>query len=529
MTEEIVGYGTWYDKMAAQIISREKRLGRDLKLLRTESGIGASGLPHIGSLADAVRAHAVAQAISEQGYNSELVAFADDMDGLRKVPKGLPSSLRKYLGYPVSNIPDPWKCHESYGVHMSSLLLDALDKCGIDYTYKSGAEVYKKGLLKDEIETLLLNAGRVGEIIREEVGQEKYTEVLPYFPICGGCGRIYTTRAYSFSLKERRIYYKCEGTELKGKFIEGCGYEGEADYTKGEGKLSWKVEFAARWRALDIRFEAYGKDIADSVRVNDRICREILGYEPPLHARYEMFLDKGGRKISKSAGNVFTPQVWFRYGSPQSLMLLVLKRFVGTRTVSIEDIPRYMDELEELRDVFFNKKKVSDKKEEAKLKGLYLYCWVLKPPKIWKPHIPYRLLVDLASFAPKDQAVEFVKRKLSDYGYEIEDGELEMKIKYAINWVEDFRKVEKPKVEVSDAEKEALKELIDSIRRFEDGEEIQEAVFEIARKHNIKPNKFFKLLYGIILGSSRGPRFGPYVVLIGRERIASILEGAIKS
>ena len=117
------------------------------------------------------------------------------------------------------------------------------------------------------------------------------------------------------------------------------GYEGEADITKGEGKLTWKGEFAARWKALDIRFEAYGKDIADSVKINDRICREVLCFEPPSHAKYEMFLDKGGKKISKSAGNVFTPQVWFRYGSPQSLLLLMLKRFVGTRTLDVSDIP----------------------------------------------------------------------------------------------------------------------------------------------------------------------------------------------
>ncbi len=108
--------------------------------------------------------------------------------------------------------------------------------------------------------------------------------------------------------------------------------------------------------SIDIRFEAYGKDIADSVRINDRICREVLNFEPPSHAKYEMFLDKGGKKISKSAGNVFTPQVWFRYGFPQSLLLLMLKRFVGTRTLDVYDIPAYMNELDTLEDVYFGKR-----------------------------------------------------------------------------------------------------------------------------------------------------------------------------
>ncbi|RLI23535.1 lysine--tRNA ligase, partial [Candidatus Bathyarchaeota archaeon] len=229
MESKVIGHGTWYDKMAVQIIEREKRLGRSLDLLRTESGIGASGLPHIGSLADAARSHAVAQAIAEQGYKSELIAFSDDMDGLRKVPRGLPESLSKYIGFPVSTIPDPWGCHASFGGHMSSLLLDALDKCGIKYKFKSGFEVYKRGELKEEIETILKNFKRAGEIIKEEIGQEKYVEVLPYFAICERCGRIYTTRAYDFSIKEGRIFYRCEGAEIGGRKLEGCGYEGEAN------------------------------------------------------------------------------------------------------------------------------------------------------------------------------------------------------------------------------------------------------------------------------------------------------------
>ncbi len=354
MVEGIIGHGTWYDKVAVEIVERERRLGRSLDLIRTESGIGASGLPHVGSFGDATRSYAVTLALKEQGYESELVAFSDDKDGLRKVPRGLPRSLKKYLGYPVTSIPDPFgSCHGNFGEHVSALLLEALDACGVRYRFMSATEAYRRGLLNAQIEALLRNAQRVGEIVREEVGQEKYVEALPYFPVCGNCGRIYTTKAYEFLPKENRILYVCEGMEVKGRWLEGCGYKGEADYTKGEGKLSWKAgEFAARWTALGISFEAYGKDIADSVRVNDRICREVLGYEPPFHVQYEMFLDKSGRKISKSAGNVLTPQVWFRYGSPQSLLLLTLKRFVGTRTVSVTDIPQYMNELDELEDTY---------------------------------------------------------------------------------------------------------------------------------------------------------------------------------
>ena len=370
MSEETIGRGTWYDLMAKKVIDRERLLGRNMSKIRTEMGLGASGFPHIGSLGDAARSYTVTLALKGLSFDSELVAYCDDKDGLRKVPVGLSKDLEKYLGYPVSSIPDPFGCHESYGKHMSSLLLESLDKCGIEYRYFSAKEVYEAGLLLNEIRTILLNAKKVGEIVKEDVGQERYTEVLPFFPVCRNCGRIYTTKAYKFDPKTDKVSYKCEGLEIRGRLIEGCGYEGEADITKGEGKLTWKGEFAARWKALDIRFEAYGKDIADSVKINDRICREVLCFEPPSHAKYEMFLDKSGKKISKSAGNVFTPQVWFRYGSPPSLLLLMLKRFVGTRTLDVSDIPSYLNELDYLEDVYFSKKQVSEK-EAAKLRGLF--------------------------------------------------------------------------------------------------------------------------------------------------------------
>src|SRR3990170_2178679 len=416
MGEAIIGHGTWYDLMAQKVIERERKLGRSLDKVTTEMGLGASGFPHIGSLGDAARSYAVTLALREMGINSELVAFCDDKDGLRKVPAGLPKSLEKYLGFPVSSIPDPFGCHKSFGNHMSLLLLEALDKCRIEYNYLSATEIYDKGLLREEIRTLLLNAKKVGEIVKQEVGQERYTEVLPFFPVCEKCGRIYTTKAIEFNPKTDKVLYICEGLEIGGKRIEGCGHKGEASIIGG-GKLSWKGEFAARWKALDIRFEAYGKDIADSVRINDRICREVLCFEPPSHVRYEMFLDKGGRKISKSAGIVFTPQIWFRYGSPQSLLLLMLKRFVGTRTLDASDIPAYMNELDSLEDVYFGKKPTKDEKELVKLRGLFEHCWVMKPPKAPSIHVPYNLLAFLVKMAPKENTEEFLEEKLRSYSY----------------------------------------------------------------------------------------------------------------
>ena len=525
-SRKIIGHGTWMDKVAAELIEREKRLGRSLEMIRTESGLGASGIPHVGSMADAVRAYGVTLALRELGYRSESIAFTDDMDGLRKVPAGMPRELEEYLLMPVSSIPDPYGCHESYASHMSGMLREALERAGIECKYMSGRQAYASGILSESIHQILLNARRIGEKIEELTGQAKFKQILPYFAICKECGRIYTTQAYEYDPKRRVVRYRCVGVEVGGRYFQGCGYEGEADIRRDDGKLAWKTEFAARWKALDIRFEAYGKDIADSVKINDWVSKEVLGFEPPMHVRYEMFLDASGRKISKSLGNVFTPQLWYRYGSPQSLLLLLFKRATGTRILTLQTIPRLMDELDFLEDVYFDKIKVEDELERAKLKGLYLYSHLLKPPKKPSTHIPYSLIVELAVAAPEDKGREFVVSRLRKYGYEI-DERAEEKIRLALNYAADLGVVERKPVKLSDQERKAILELIEEIEAAESAEEVQSAIFQAARNNGLSPRSFFKVLYQIFLGRDRGPRLGPYIWDLGKSRAVEILRSNV--
>jgi len=529
--KKAIGRGTWIDKIAYEMLEREKRLDRKPDVIRAESGLGASGFPHIGSLADCARAYVVKLAAEDLGWKSEYIAFSDDMDGLRKVPAGLPEDLVKYLGFPVTSIPDPFSCHGSYGEHMSSLLTDALDKSGIQYQFISATQAYRQGLYTAQTETILANSTLVGQIIQRELAQEKYVERLPYFPVCGRCGRIYTTHAHEWKPKEGKILYKCEGVDLRGRWLEGCRYEGESDYRKGEGKLSWKVEFAARWAALKINFEAYGKDIADSVRVNDKIMEEVMHIPPPFHVRYELFLDKGGKKISKSTGNVFTPQVWFRYGSPQALLLLMFKRIVGTREISIIDIPRYVDELVELEKVYTSAIKVEDPKELQKLRGIYEYCWLLKPPKKPMTRIPYNLLVYLARVAPKGSELSYIEEKLKEYGHssDVLAQDFRSRVEYAMNWATDFHEIGETKIELMENERLALSDLLQVLEKDVDEKTVQNSIFNIAKGRNLEPKRVFELVYRILVGEPRGPRLGPYIVAMGKENVSEALKRVIET
>jgi len=517
----IIGKGTWLDKVAYHVIEREKSLGRDMSLVRVESGLGASGIPHLGSFSDVARAYGVKMAVEVQGFKSELISFADDMDGLRKVPVGFPDWLNEHLAEPVSRIKDPFGCHESFGSHIGSLLTESLDKVGIEYKYMRGSEVYKKGLLIEQIRKVLINSEKIGNKLKETLGQEKFTKALPYFIICPKCGRIYTTEAISYDPKTDRVHFKCKGTKIRGRLIPGCGYEGDIDIKEGEGKLSWKVELASRWSALGIRFEAYGKDIADSVKFNDWVADEILGYPHPYHVKYEMFLDKGGKKLSKSAGNVITPQAWLRYGTKQSLMLLMYKRIKGAREVSIEDVPSYMEEFDRLEEGYFKKS------IPPKLKGLYEYVNLLKIPEKMPVHVPYRLLVQLATIAPEDNYIDFIKKRLIAYGYKEIDNLLIEKIQLAYNMARDRVTVVQVQVQLNDQEKEAVRKLIEALKTSKDGTSIQNSIYEIAKSTGLKPSEFFKKLYKIIFGSDNGPRLGYYIADVGPEKIAEMLKKAL--
>jgi lysyl-tRNA synthetase class 1 len=533
---EILGKGTWIDKIAHDLVERERKLGRNTGLIRVESGLGASGIPHIGSMGDAVRAYGVTLALQNLGYKSELIAYSDDMDGLRKIPYGLPEYLRNEIAKPVSEISDPFgNCHNSYGAHMSSLLLEGLDRVGVRYKFQSGTEAYKNNILSKQIDTILRNSDRLGMGIQALIGQDKYNQTLPYFPICRNCGRLYVAKAKEYFPEDEKVSYSCSDTRIGDEIIKGCEYNGESDIHDGHGKLAWKVEFAARWQAFDIRFEAYGKDIMDSVRINDWVSNDVLGYSHPLHLRYEMFLDKIGQKISKSKGNVLTPQMWLEYGTPESLLLLLFKRVTGTRHVSLDDIPSLMDEYDYYEDLYFDIVQEENQIKLAKLKGIYEYVNHLRPSPNPTKHVPYRLLVQQALlFSADDERVEKVYGRLAKYGIiTAEDAALTNKIRLASNWADDhgLRNERRSELGLTDRDRHALIELIQALEEFKGKEtlddspkNLQSMIFDISRRNGIGIKEFFTLLYRILVGADRGPRIGNYVLDLGIERTCKLVQ-----
>jgi lysyl-tRNA synthetase class 1 len=245
-----------------------------------------------------------------------------------------------------------------------------------------------------------------------------------------------------------------------------------------------------------------------------------------------MFLDKGGKKISKSTGNVLTPQKWMKYGTPQSILLLLFKRITGTRHISIDDVPSLMDEYDLYEDLYFGKLKETNESKLIKVRGIYEYVNHLNSPNKNSNHVPYRLLVQQTSLFEGEDRVDKVYERLKKYRLVSEKSkELIQKIQLAFNWSQDILGNEEFQNILLDIEqKKALMELVSNLRSYQINEDndvandIQTLIYETSKKHEIEPKNFFRLLYQILINSERGPKLGNYLIDLGIARTCEIIE-----
>src|ERR1700733_5870571 len=334
MSENTPSPLSWPFREAERVAERLKQKGKEFALF--ETGYGPSGLPHIGTFGEVARTSWVRKAFTElTGLPSKLLAFSDDMDGLRKVPDNVPNKemLKQFLGRPLTKVPDPFGTHESFGAHNNARLRSFLDSFGFDYEFASSSDYYQSGKFDDALLHVLARHAEIVEIIRPTLGPERRATYSPILPIHPRTGIVMQVPIEQVDVANGTVIWLDPDT----------GVRFETAVTGGAAKLQWKADWAMRWYALDVDYEMSGKDLIDSVKLSSSIGR-ALGAEPPVCLTYELFLDENGQKISKSKGNGLSVEQWLTYAPPESLAQFMYHAPQRAKRLFFDVIPRAADD-----------------------------------------------------------------------------------------------------------------------------------------------------------------------------------------
>ena len=490
----------WPQQEAERIVERFPDV--DTYLLQT--GFGPSGHPHMGTVGEVVRTHFVAMALEDMGKKSVIQVFSDDMDGLRKIPSNIDAPwLEEHLGKPVSAIPDPYGCCDSFSAHMNKELREMLDATGIPYKFVSAAGAYKGGTYNDVLKLAILRIDQILKVILPTLREENRGGWFPIMPVCEQCGRVNTTKVLDHDAENASLKYSCT-EELKGAV--GCGHQGTQPVGDGRSKFGWKADWGSRWAVFGINYEMYGKDLIESAKLSKQIAK-ILGGRPPVDMFYEMFLDETGKKISKSVGTGLSVENFTRWGIPESLNYLMFKNPRQQKKLSNDTVVQYMDEV---------LKMTPDNPE-------YKYIYFAGP----RPTVPiiFSDLINIVS-AVGVTDIPVLKDFIVDvYGPEIEEhwDYIQELLQLAINYYTDFILPERSFPSLSAEESGLVDKFLDLIDRETDADLLQTGTYTIAKEAGVPPKDFFKLLYQVILGKPSGPRIGGFVAQMGAERIKDII------
>ncbi|SEN60167.1 lysyl-tRNA synthetase, class I [Pseudorhodobacter antarcticus] len=504
----------WPFEEARAILKRYEKKAPEKGYVLFETGYGPSGLPHIGTFGEVARTTMIRRAFEIiSDIPTRLICFSDDVDGMRKVPSNVPNQdmLRDHMQMPLTSVPDPHDEYDSFGAHNNAMLRRFLDTFGFEYEFISATEFYKSGKFDDTLRLCAERYDGIMAIMLKSLREERQQTYSAFLPIHPETGRVLYVPMKHVDAREGTI-----------TFDDETGREWTLPVTGGQVKLQWKPDFGARWAALGVDFEMYGKDHSTNTPIYDGIC-EVLGGRKPNHMTYELFLDSEGHKISKSSGNGLTIDEWLTYASTESLSYFMYQKPKTAKRMHFDVIPRAMDEYHQQLRAYPGQ----DAAGQANNPVWHIHGGT---PPTSHMVVPFSMLLNLASVsAAKDAAGlwGFIKRYAPGASAQT-NPDLDAAAGYAVRYFADFVAPTRVFRLPSDQERAAMVDLRARLAAWDDGldaEALQSMVFSVGKDHGFEPLRdWFKALYEVLLGASEGPRFGGFIALYGVQESLDLLD-----
>ena len=508
---------SWPFEEAQKVVARLAASGREQALF--ETGYGPSGLPHIGTFMEVARTSWVRHAFSAlTGMPSRLLAFSDDMDGLRKVPGNVPNQdmLAGFIGMPLTRVPDPFGTHDSFGAHNNAELRRFLDGFGFDYEFASSTDYYTSGRFDAALLRVLALHAEIVAVILPTLGADRAATYSPILPIHPRTGRVMQVRIDATDADAGTISWQDpeDGTRF------------ETRVTGGAAKLQWKADWAMRWAALGVDYEMSGKDLIDSVRLSGKICR-ILGATPPEAFTYELFLDEAGQKISKSKGNGLGVDEWQRYAPAESLGQFMFNQPQRAKRLYFDVIPKAVDEY------LANTARIAGQNEDERRTNPAWHIHAGHVPADAASPIAFAMLLNLASVVnaeTPEMLWGFIRRYSPEATPEAMPF-LARLVDCALAYYADFIRPAKCFRDPLPVERAALEDLAAGLRALApdtSAEDLQTLLYDVGKRHPFAElRRWFSCLYQVLLGQQEGPRFGQFVALYGIAETVALIEAAL--
>lgn len=540
----------WADQIALMVEERVSQ-HKELQHIVKKNGYfiydekTPSGVIHVGSGRGWVIHDAIAKSLRKRGLKARFVLSSDDIDPYDKPNKELGPEWDKYLGMPFRNIPSPVEGYESFGDYYFYQCTEKFEELGIHAELESTGAEYEKGTFNAAIKKSLDNYKKIHEIFIRYYGEDvDAAKKIPFNPICEKCGKIATTLASAWDQVKELVSYECKDI----KYTKGCGHKGQISPYNGNGKLPWKVEWAAKWPSKGVVCELAGKDHFTkngSRTIAIAISHEVLNYPPPYPSTptetgkgYEFF-NIGGKKMSTSKGQG-VPFKDMTTVLPPHMVRFLLIRSRPNAVIDFDpdrdnDMIFLFDRFDQTERIYFGKEEANEK-EKLMHQRIYELSHIGPVPSKMPIQIPFKFAAAVIQIGLSEEKALDILKKLEYIPKNITGADLHyatQRLYDAKQWVDNyasddykFQVQDSVNVKIDHLSKKALRQVVALLEKNQkiNDKDLHTAFYDICKSLGLEPKQFFQDAYKVIINKDRGPQLANFILTIGRDKFGHLVK-----